>query len=137
MTFVPLKTWSNRSQTERLQWMVIKLTGFVSRKLKSVSNFLLVFSLKKIIILTVSTYTEIDIRKVKRGKPSSLKIDLPLLRPQGKPISQDKLNDIRSFMHLIPEAHQKFYKNFVGDKDVNDDVDGFNGELDFEVEEDQ
>lgn len=37
-------------------------------------------------------------------------------------------------MHLIPEDCKTFYVNLQGDQDLIDDVDGFSGMPDFEVE---
>lgn len=38
-------------------------------------------------------------------------------------------------MHLIPEAEQGFYSSLIDSEEIVDDIDGYNGELDFECEE--
>lgn len=59
-----------------------------------------------------------------------------LLWPNGKPIAAAKLSDIKSLMHLIPRDAHTFYKNLRGDNNVEDDIDGFGAEPDFEIEYD-
>lgn len=61
---------------------------------------------------------------------------MDLLWPTGKPISDAKLTDLKSIMHLIPSDAQDFYKNLKSNDTVDDDIDGFSGALDFEVEDD-
>lgn len=80
-------------------------------------------------------YTEIDLRPKQRGKQTlSLSSDLNLLWPEGKAISDLKLQNIQEIMHLIPEGEQDFYKNLCGSEEVIDDIDGFDGEVDFDFE---
>lgn len=87
------------------------------------------------------TYKEINIKK-KQGRPSSagneahFSSNLMTLWPDGKPVAEPKLKDIKSYMHLIPKIDQNFYKNLVGDPNIQEDIEGYNGELDFELEED-
>ncbi|XP_072154471.1 uncharacterized protein [Bemisia tabaci] len=57
------------------------------------------------------------------------------LWPEGKPISAEKLTDIQSYLHLIPADCRQFYENLLTSETVVDDVDGFDGSLDFEIEE--
>lgn len=59
------------------------------------------------------------------------------LWPNGKSIPEAKLNDLKSLLHLIPEDAQGFYKKLTGDVTVEDDIDRFSGEIDFEVELDE
>lgn len=80
---------------------------------------------------------EVNIKKNVRGGIARLTLDLMDLRwPKGKPIPEPKLKDLKSLLHLIPEDAQYFYKNLTGDGTVQDDIDGFSGEVDFEVEVD-
>lgn len=82
-------------------------------------------------------YFELDIKKRQAGRPASKNFK-DLLLPMwqnGKEISVPKLQDIKSIMHLIPEDCQDFYRNLVGKEGLEDDVDGFTGPPDFEVEE--
>lgn len=62
--------------------------------------------------------------------------NLDLLWPKGKAISDAKLADIESLLHLIPGDAKQFYTNITADSNTVDDIDGFDGSMDFEVEED-
>ncbi|XP_030765647.1 uncharacterized protein LOC115889720 [Sitophilus oryzae] len=82
-------------------------------------------------------YVEVDIKPKQKGKQSEVfSLNLPVLYPNGKPVSTPKLNDIKSIMHLIPEADQGFYTSLISSEEVVDDIDGYNGDLDFECQED-
>lgn len=39
-------------------------------------------------------------------------------------------------MSPIPNDAKSFYKSLIGDPTIEEDIDGFNGELDFDLEED-
>lgn len=83
-------------------------------------------------------YVEVDIEKKSRGfkRPNFFySPKLVSLWPDGKPISVEKLNDIQSYLQLIPPDCQDFFKNLTSSADIIDDVDGFNAGLDFDVEE--
>lgn len=80
-----------------------------------------------------SDYAEIDIRKKQLGRPAMFKDLLMPMWLKGKKISNPKLVDIKSVMHLIPNDCKQFYENITG-TDIMDDVDGFSGAPDFEVE---
>lgn len=43
------------------------------------------------------------------------------------------LKDIQSYSYLIPAADHAFYTNLVGDPTITEDIDGYNGDLDFEL----
>ncbi|CAH0558689.1 unnamed protein product [Brassicogethes aeneus] len=60
---------------------------------------------------------------------------LESLWPNGKPVAQPKLNDIRSYLHLIPEADHNFYTSLIGDPSIEEDIYGYNGELDFDLDQ--
>lgn len=83
-----------------------------------------------------------DIHKIdlsKRNKGVLIKFseeDFEVLWPQGKPIPQAKLDDITSMLSLIPEDCHAFYKNFRGNSNINEDVDGYGPNLDFDLEDD-
>lgn len=81
-------------------------------------------------------YEEVDLKKRQRGRQHlTLSMDkMHKLWPNGKPIAAAKLNDIKSLMHLIPKDAHAFYKNLTGDDNLEDDIDGFGAEPDFEVE---
>lgn len=84
-----------------------------------------------------SDYQEVNLKKNLRGNTVSLTKELmDPLWPNGKPVPEAKLNDLKSLLHLIPEDAQDFYKKLTGDVTVEDDIDGFSGEVDFEVEVD-
>lgn len=59
---------------------------------------------------------------------------IPIIYKFYKPVSTAKLNDIKSILHLIPTDAKSFYKKLTGSDTVTDDIDGFNGSLDFEPE---
>lgn len=89
--------------------------------------------------LSDSTWQEINIfKKASRGRPCSSKNlfseNLNLRWPNGKGISQPKMKDLKSMLHLIPNDAKPFYRKFFEDVSIVDDIDGFNGELDFEIE---
>lgn len=85
-------------------------------------------------------YTEINIKKRIKSRSSSTSDNfwaMPLLWPDGKPILQKKLDDIKSYLHLIPSHLQNFYINLTGDENIEEDIEGYNGNLDFEIEVDE
>lgn len=61
--------------------------------------------------------------------------DFELLWPEGKTIPQAKLEDLRSMYNLIPEDCQTFFNNLKG-TNINEDIDGYCGNIDFDLEED-
>lgn len=79
------------------------------------------------------TYSEINIKMAKVGRPiKNFKDYLMQMWPTGKNIWK---KDIRDIMHLIPlDCQSTFYKNLVGNEIIVDDVDGFTGNLEFEVD---
>ncbi|XP_054270345.1 uncharacterized protein LOC128991468 [Macrosteles quadrilineatus] len=88
-------------------------------------------------------HEELDITKAQKktkGRPSkdeprSLRLaDLQLLWPNGKPVAEAKLKDLKSMLHLLPKNYHGFYKSLYSSAEIEDDVDGFGGELDFEIE---
>ncbi|XP_072397898.1 uncharacterized protein [Diabrotica undecimpunctata] len=80
-------------------------------------------------------FTEVDLKPKVKGKPQlSLTTDLELSWPTGKPMSTPKLNDIKSIMHLIPENEQNFFTSLLANDAIIDDVDGYDGDVDFEFE---
>lgn len=86
-------------------------------------------------------YSEVNIKK-RQGRPtnssnSNFLQNLEQLWPNGKPVAQAKLDDIESYMYLIPAADQPFYLHLTGDPSIEEDIDGYNvTALDFEVETD-
>lgn len=75
---------------------------------------------------------------LRRGKPIDFKnIELEKLWPTGKPLSTEKVNDLKQLLELVPEDKKEFY-SFLYDvptADFVDDVDGFGEFIDFEPEE--
>ena len=56
--------------------------------------------------------------------------------PNGKPIAEAKLQNLKEMMHLIPADALPFYKNLQG-TNIIEDVEGYNvnvEDLDFEVD---
>lgn len=81
----------------------------------------------------------VNIKKSVRGKssvnPGDVFSDLVELWPNGKPVAEAKLQNLRELFHLIPQDAMEFYNNLVGDPSITEDVDGYNvAELDFEIE---
>nr|CAH7725061.1 unnamed protein product [Callosobruchus chinensis] len=66
-------------------------------------------------------YKEINIKK---GKPQKTPFSRHLepLWPNGKHVAEAKLNDIKSYLHLIPLAAHPFYVNLIGDDTIEEDV---------------
>ncbi|KAF9418473.1 hypothetical protein HW555_004761 [Spodoptera exigua] len=58
------------------------------------------------------------------------------LWPTGKPVPDAKLKDLKSMLHLIPQDSHDFYVKLTGNEDTEDDIDGFSGQPDFELETD-
>lgn len=56
--------------------------------------------------------------------------------PNGKVIPQPKLDDLMSMLDLIPKDCQDFYKSLKGSSNIMEDIDGYDGDLDFIPEED-
>lgn len=82
-------------------------------------------------------YKKINIKKNVRGRPNfqiSMEIMEPLW-PNGKPVPEAKVKDLKSILHLIPKDSHNFYVKLVGDSTIDDDLEGFSGNLDFEIEE--
>ncbi|XP_073956928.1 uncharacterized protein [Choristoneura fumiferana] len=81
-------------------------------------------------------FKELDIKKIGRVRqPAISKEIMEPLWPTGKPIPEAKLKDLKSLLHLIPQEYHSFYVNLDADKHIEDDLEGFSGELDFELEE--
>lgn len=59
---------------------------------------------------------------------------LTQLWPNGKEINKAKLDDIKSIMHLIPANAHEFYTNFTGNAVIEEDINGYNETLDFDIE---
>ncbi|KAH9628494.1 hypothetical protein HF086_017320 [Spodoptera exigua] len=78
---------------------------------------------------------EVSLKKNIRSRTVITKSDMDLLWPTGKAISEAKLSDIKSILHLIPNDAKDFYKTLTS-SDIEDDIDGFTGPIDFEVEGD-
>lgn len=82
-------------------------------------------------------YKELTIEKKVKGETRNINMsDFCLLWPDGKAIAPAKLADLQSMYQYIPEDCHKFYKNLKSMEGMIDDVDGFGGEPDFEMQED-
>ena len=80
-------------------------------------------------------YAEIDITKRRIGRPlTGIAGKLSPLWPNGKAIAVPKLHDLQSVMDLIPGDAKEFYNSLFADSNVEDDVDGFSGVPDIEIE---
>lgn len=81
----------------------------------------------------------IDISKGGKGrkKPIDFESTLPLLHPEGRELSTEKIKDLKDILKLIPSDAKPFYiflKTARSGAYV-DDVDGFGSSVDFDVEE--
>lgn len=58
------------------------------------------------------------------------------LWPSGRPLSKEKIKDLREMLDLIPLEHRDFYDSldYAQETDFVDDIDGFGEFVDFEVE---
>lgn len=78
---------------------------------------------------------EIRLEK-KCGRPSietrkNFKESFMFLWPNGKPIRDKKLDDLKFLLNLIQKDAKEFYKKLTGDPNIEEDIEGFNGHLDF------
>lgn len=78
----------------------------------------------------VEQFKEVNILK-KRGRPSGTENKFSF----RKPLSKNKFEDLKSMFPLIPKDCLAFYKNLTGSDKVQDDIEGINGQLDFELED--
>ncbi|KAF9817208.1 hypothetical protein SFRURICE_013996 [Spodoptera frugiperda] len=56
------------------------------------------------------------------------------LWPTGKHVSEAKLKELKSMLHLIPQDSHDFYVKLVGQDDIEDDLEGFSVQSDFKLE---
>ena len=85
----------------------------------------------------IQEHQKVSIEKQGKGRKPSIKdIELPLLWPHGKPISSEKLKDLKEMYKLIPKDVQQFYKVILSSitAEFQDDVDGFGASIDFDAE---
>ncbi|CAH2101122.1 unnamed protein product [Euphydryas editha] len=79
-------------------------------------------------------YQILNIKKTCKTTPPKIKeTDLTPLWPNGKEIAEVKLNDIKSTLEFIPMDARPFYTNLKGNRNIEDDVDGFSGTPDFHL----
>ncbi|KAL0821958.1 hypothetical protein ABMA28_005346 [Loxostege sticticalis] len=79
----------------------------------------------------------VDLKKNVRGRQYFItKAEMKPLWPTGKPVPDAKLRDLKSMLHLIPQDSHDFYVKLVGNDDIEDDLEGFSGQPDFDVESD-
>lgn len=80
----------------------------------------------------------VDVRKI--GRRLNLEnVVLDSLWPTGKPLSKEKIKDLRALLELVPAEDRKFYDflNDVQGADYIDDIDGFDQFIDFDPELDE
>lgn len=79
----------------------------------------------------------IDIEK-RSGNISNIgAVELDKLWPDGRPLSKEKVADLKELLKLVPDEHRHFY-SFLDTTPVGnfiDDIDGFGETIDFEIEE--
>lgn len=68
---------------------------------------------------TDSLFSELDLkRRSVRGRPSSNHyIELDLLYPDGKPITEEKKKDLMALLSFVPPIHHGFYKKLKTDNE--------------------
>lgn len=73
----------------------------------------------------------------KKGAPALKDIQLEKLWPNGKPLSKEKIKDLKELLRYVPSyALPKYaFLEDVAEGDFLDDIDGFGGAIDFELEE--
>lgn len=78
----------------------------------------------------------VNIAKKGCDKKTFKKLKLEQLWPVGKPLSQEKVKDLKSMLHLVDDEDKHFFDflNNVQAEEFIDDVDGFGANIDFEVE---
>lgn len=84
-------------------------------------------------------FYEVNIQKVGKGRKPLLKnVNLPLLWPNGKPLSAEKIKDIKDLYTLIPQDARPFY-SFVDNVECGkfQDLEGIRLNRDFEIDQDQ
>lgn len=81
-------------------------------------------------------YQEMDIAKA-RTQTDFKNIDLEQLWPNGRPLSNAKVKDLKEMLDLVDDEDKPFYDflNDVKTDEFIDDVDGFGQTIDFELEE--
>lgn len=55
----------------------------------------------------------------------------------GMPLAKAKLVDIKSYLYIIPIVGYPFYVKLIGDDTIEEDVDGYKGEVDFQIEKNE
>lgn len=63
-------------------------------------------------------------------------IELEQLWPDGKPLSTEKVADLKKLLYLVPDEFKPFYSflDTISAADFTDDIDGFGEIIDFELE---
>lgn len=79
----------------------------------------------------------VDIAKINSKTINFGKVELEQLWPNGRPLSEAKLNDLMELMELVPDKYKYFYEflGVVTTHDFIDDAEGFGEAIDFELEE--
>ncbi len=79
-----------------------------------------------------------NVNIIRLAAPVDLKnIELEELWPMGKPLSTEKVKDLKQLLELVPDDKKYFY-SFLEDvttRDFIDDVDGFREFLDFDLQD--
>lgn len=84
------------------------------------------------------SYSQVNIGKKGKGRKSIIKeIELPLLWPNGKPLSLEKVKDLREILKLVPHDAKAFYDFLKSNpcQDFQEDIEGLGADVDFEIDE--
>lgn len=79
----------------------------------------------------------VDISKSRKGKSRFDKIELPLLWPNGRELSDAKVKDLKEIIKLVPNDSKSFYQflKTVKSGEFVDDLEGFGLTIDFDTEQ--
>lgn len=66
-------------------------------------------------------------------------MDLPILYPDGRELSEAKIKDLKELLKLIPADAKPFYSFLrnIGSNNFVDDTEGFGNTIDFEIDEEE
>ncbi|XP_072384295.1 uncharacterized protein [Diabrotica undecimpunctata] len=68
-------------------------------------------------------FYSVNLNKRLKGRPVNLaSLNLSILYPEGRKLSQAKLNDIRSLLQFVPPCHHQFYNKLQQSEVLEDDI---------------
>nr|CAI5863052.1 unnamed protein product [Callosobruchus analis] len=88
--------------------------------------------------ITDTNFSEVSIEKAGKGRKPDLKlIELPLLWPNGKPLSAEKAKELKDILKLVPQDAKPFYAFLRSSEteDYDEDIEGLGPNIDIEIDE--